>query len=157
MPATLPEGPKIPPLLQLIKWIAEPFEYLDDCAKRYGDIFTVKVFGFPPLVFIANPQGIQEIFSADAKSFDVGNANEILRPFFGDRSLILLDGNRHKREKKLLMPPFHGEKIKSYGSSLCQIAAKVASQWQVNEPFVVRDAMQDITLEVIFTASIWFK
>ena len=149
MPATLPDGPKIPPLLQSIKWIAEPFEYLDDCAKRYGDIFTVKVFGFPPLVFIANPQGIQEIFSADAQSFDVGNANEILRPFFGDNSLVLLDGERHKREKKLLMPPFHGEKIKSYASSLCQIAAKVASQWQVNKPFVVRDAMQEITLEVI--------
>ena len=149
MGATLPDGPKIPPLLQLIKWIAEPFEYLDDCAKRYGDIFTLRLFGFPTWVLIANPQGIQEIFSADAQSFEVGRAAEILRPFFGDHSLVLLDGDRHKREKKLLMPPFHGEKVKSYGSSICQIAEKVASQWQVNEPFIARDAMQDISLELI--------
>ncbi|MDJ0591213.1 MAG: cytochrome P450 [Pleurocapsa sp. MO_226.B13] len=149
MQATLPDGPKIPPLLQLIKWIAEPFEYFDDCGKRYGDIFTLRLFGFPPLVTIANPQGIQEIFSADARSFDVGRANEILRPFFGDNSLVLLDGDRHKREKKLLMPPFHGEKVKSYGSSICQIADQVASQWQVNEPFIARDAMQEISLELI--------
>ncbi len=149
MQATLPDGPKIPPLLQLIKWIAEPFEYFDDCGKRYGDIFTLRLFGFPPLVMIANPQGIQEIFSADAQSFDVGRANEILRPFFGDNSLVLLDGDRHKREKKLLMPPFHGEKVKSYGSSICQIADQVASQWQVNQPFIARDAMQEISLELI--------
>ena len=78
----LPDGPKIPPLLQLIKWLGEPFEFLDDCANRYGDIFTMRLFGFQPLVVISNPQGIQEIFSADPNSFDVGRANEILRPFF---------------------------------------------------------------------------
>ena len=65
----LPDGPKIPSVLQLIKWIAEPFEYLDHCGKNYGDIFTLRILGFPPLVFIANPQGIQEIFTADTKSF----------------------------------------------------------------------------------------
>ncbi len=145
----LPDGPKIPPLLQLIKWIADPFEYLDDCAKRYGDIFTLRLLGFPPFVFIANPEGIQEIFSADVKSFDVGRTNYLARPFFGDNSLILFDGDRHKKERKLLMPPFHGEKVKSYARSICQIAEKVASEWLVNKPFIARDAMQNITLEVI--------
>ncbi len=145
----LPDGPKIPTLLQLIKWLGEPFEFLDDCAKRYGDIFTMRLFGFQPMVVISNPQGIQEIFSADPNSFDVGRANEILRPFFGDNSLLSLDGDRHKRERKLLMPPFHGEKVKSYANSICQIAQKVATQWQVNKPFIARNAMQDITLEII--------
>ncbi len=145
----LPDGPKIPPLLQLIKWLGEPFEFLDDCANRYGDIFTMRLFGFQPMVVISNPQGIQEIFSANPNSFDVGSANEILRPFFGDNSLFLFDGDRHKKERKLLMPPFHGEKVKSYADSICQIAQKVASKWQVNKPFIARDAAQDITLEII--------
>ena len=146
---TLPDGPKMPPLLQLIKWLDEPFEFLDDCAKHYGDIFTMRLFGFQPMVVISNPQGLQEIFSADPNSFDVGSTNEILRPFFGDNSLFSLDGDLHKRERKLLMPPFHGEKVKSYADSICQIAQKVATQWQVNKPFIARNAMQDITLEVI--------
>ena len=59
----LPDGPKIPALLQLAKWIIEPLDYLDDCGKRYGDIFTLRLLGLPPLVFIANPQGNQADFS----------------------------------------------------------------------------------------------
>ncbi|MGK7914247.1 MAG: cytochrome P450 [Prochloraceae cyanobacterium] len=145
----LPDGPKTLPLLQLIKWIGQPFEYLDNLAQYYGDIFTLRLFGFPPLVFISNPQGIQEIFGADPKSFDVGRANEIVSPVVGVNSLVLLDGDRHKRERKLLMPPFHGEKVKSYANSICQITKQVVSQWEINQPIVARSAMQDITLEVI--------
>ena len=148
----LPDGPKIPALWQLIQWIANPLGYLDDCAKRYGDIFTLKLSGFRPFVFINNPRGIQEIFTADAKNFDAGRSNEIVRPLLGDNSLILLDGERHKRERKLLMPPFHGEKVKSYAQLICQITHRVASQWEVNQPFVARSVMQDITLEVILHA-----
>ncbi len=84
----LPDGPKIPALLQLIQWIANPLDYLDDCAKSYGDIFTLKLSGFRPFVFINNPQGIQEIFTADAKKFDAGRSNGIVRPLVGDNSLI---------------------------------------------------------------------
>ena len=79
-------------------------EYLEECVERYGDVFTLRLFGFPPLIFIANPQGIQEIFSADAKFFEVGKTNDLARPILGDRSLILMDGSRHKKERKLLMP-----------------------------------------------------
>lgn len=145
----LPNGSKAPALIQLIQWIVKPLQYLDECEKRYGDIFTVRLLGFPPLVFVANPQGIQEIFSADVKKFDVGRTNYVVRPFFGDRSLILYDSDRHKQARKLLMPPFHGEKVKFYAESIRQITEKVAQQWQPNQPFIARDAMQNITLEVI--------
>ena len=145
----LPDGPKIPPLLQLIKWLGEPFKYLEDSGDRYGDIFTARLFVFPPSIFIANPQGIQEIFSADPTTFDVGRTNGLARPFFGDNSLILLDGDRHKKERKLLMPPFHGEKVKSYANSISQIAKKAASELEANKPFFARDVMQQITLDVI--------
>ena len=145
----LPDGPKSPALLQSIKWIADPFKYLDDCRKHYGDIFTTRLLGFPTFVTICAPQGIQEIFRADPKFFDVRCGNEIFRPLLGDNSLFLLDGDRHKRERKLLMPPFHGEKVKSYTDSICQITQKVAKEWEVNKPFTARDAMKNITLEVI--------
>ena len=145
----LPDGPKTPPLFQSINWIARPFEYLEECAKKYGDIFTLRLFGFPPIVYIAAPQGIKQIFSADAKFFDAGRTNDFVRPLVGDNSLLLMDRSRHQKERKLLMPPFHGEKIKSYAESICEITEKVASRWQVNKPFIARDVMHEITLDVI--------
>lgn len=132
----LPDGPKAPGLFQLINWIARPLDYIEECVEKYGDVFTIRMFGFPTLVFIAHPQGIKEIFAADGQSFEVGSTNDIARPILGDNSLILMDGARHKRERKLLMPSFHGEKVKSYASSICQITETVASKWEFNKPFI---------------------
>ena len=145
----LPDGPKTPSLFQSINWIAKPFEYIEECGKKYGDIFTLRLLGLPPSVYVANPQGIKEIFSADAKYFDAGRSNDFVRPLVGYDSILLMDRSRHKKERKLLMPPFHGEKVKSYASSICEITDKVASRWQVNQPFVIRDVMHEITLDVI--------
>jgi cytochrome P450 family 110 len=132
-----------------LAWIAKPLDYLDNCAKKYGNIFTVRFVGFEPLVFINHPQAIQQIFSTDAQKFDSGRSNYLVKALLGEKSILLLDGDRHKRERKLLMPPFHGEKVKSYAELICQITDKVASKWEINRPFLARDAMQEITLEVI--------
>ena len=103
------------PLRQLINWIARPYDFLDDCSKSYGDIFTIRLMGVPPLVILSDPQAIGEIFATDAKKFDAGKNNELVKLFLGNNSLALLDGDRHRRERKMLMPAFHGEKVKSYG------------------------------------------
>ncbi|MDJ0798686.1 MAG: cytochrome P450 [Calothrix sp. MO_167.B12] len=153
----LPDGPKALALFQLINWIAHPFEYLEECIDKYGDIFTMRLFGLPPLVFIANPQGIKQIFSADAQDFDVGRTNNLARPILGDRSIILMDGSRHKKERKLLMPPFHGEKVKSYAKSICKITEENAAHWEINKPFIARDVAQDITLKVIMETVFGFS
>ncbi|MGB3296205.1 MAG: cytochrome P450 [Phormidesmis sp.] len=135
-------------LQQLINWIARPYSFLDECAGKYGDIFIAQLFGFPPLVMVSNPQAIKEIFAADAK-FDAGRGQQILKPLLGENSLILLDGDRHKRDRKLLMPPFHGAKVKSYGDTICQITREVSDTWQPQQPFLASEAMAEITLEVI--------
>ena len=101
---------------------------------------------------LSAPQAISEIFATDAKQFDAGKNNEILTPLLGNNSLTLLDGARHKRERKMLMPPFHGEKVKSYGRIICQVTEQVASTWQPQQPFLASKAMQEITLEVILHA-----
>ena len=137
------------PLRQLINWIARPYDFLDDCAKSYGDIFTLKLMGFPNWVILSDPQAIGEIFATDAKQFDAGKSNEYLKPVTGNHSLLLLDGERHKRERKMLMPAFHGEKVKSYGEIICQVTEQLASTWQPQQPFLASKAMQEITLEVI--------
>ena len=145
LPNTIP----LSPLRQLVNWIVRPYNFLDKCARNYGDTFTIKLVGYPPLVFLSNPQAIKEIFAADAKQFDAGRSNGILRSLLGSNSLLLLDGDLHRRQRKLLMPPFHSEKVKSYGETICQITKEVGNQWQPNHLFLASKAMQDITLEVI--------
>ncbi len=137
------------PLRQLINFIARPYDFLDDCARSYGDIFTMKLMGFPHWVMLSDPQAIGEIFATDAKQFDAGKSNEYLKPVTGNHSLLLLDGERHKRERKMLMPAFHREKVKSYGEIICQVTEQLASTWQPQQPFLASKAMQEITLEVI--------
>ena len=142
---------------QLINWIARPYDFLDDCAKNYQNIFTMRLVGFPPLLMLSDPQAIGEIFATDTKQFDAGKSNKILISLLGSNSLTVLDGDRHKRERKMLMPPFHGEKVKSYGKMICQVTEELADQWQPQKPFLASKAMQDITLEVILHAVFWSK
>lgn len=143
------EGPKIAPPLQLYQWIMNPLDFLEDCAHKYGDTFNLNLLGFPPFTMVSHPQANQDIFSVDAKEFDVGRGNGLVRVLVGDNSLLLMDGDRHRRERKLLMPRFHGEKVKSYAQTICDIAAGAASQWQTQQPFLAQKVMQDITLETI--------
>lgn len=144
----LPNCIPSPPWLQLIKWVADPLGFQAKYRQEYGDPFTVRLGGLGPYVIIGNPQMVHEIFSQDSR-FDMGRGNAIAEPLVGKNSLLLMDGDRHRRERKLLMPPFHGERLQTYADQICQITKQVADQWQVNQPFVMRTAMQQISLEVI--------
>jgi len=148
----LPEGPTSPAIVQLIRWIIDPLEFLDSCAKRYGDTFTVNLRNFEPFVFLSHPQAIREIFTTDPKQFDSGRGNKILESLVGENSLSLLDGDRHRQQRRLIMPPFHGERMQAYSQLIGNITEQVASQWQVGKPLCIRDQMQDITLQVIMQA-----
>ena len=145
---TLNEIPNSP-FVQLTNWIFRPLDFLEECVAKYGDTFKVNLMGLPPFTVVSNPQGIEEILSVDAKKFDVGRTNNIVAGLLGENSLVLLDGLPHRRQRKLMMPPFHGEKVKSYAKIICQITKRVASQWREQETFVAQKAMQEITLETI--------
>lgn len=148
----LHDGPRTPEFIQLIQWIADPFAYLDATAKRYGETFTVRLSNWQPMVFFSNPQANQEIFMGGYDSFNAGVSNSILRPLVGNNSLLLLDGERHKRERKLLMPPFHGERLQSYGRMIQEITETAAKKLVPGKTFIARELMQDITLQVIMQA-----
>jgi unspecific monooxygenase len=146
-PNHLPRVPRTP-WWQLIQWIADPIAFQDKCSQKYGDIFIMQLGGIGSLVVVGNPQAVGEIFSQDSQ-FDVGRANRLGEPLIGKNSLMLLDGDRHRRERKLLMPPFHGERLQTYAQQICQITQQVASPWQAGHFFVARTAMQQISLEMI--------
>ncbi|NER33887.1 MAG: cytochrome P450 [Oscillatoria sp. SIO1A7] len=145
---TLPDGPTTPPALQLIQWIADPFGYMETNARKYGDLFTARLGSKKTVVMVSHPEAMQQMLLGDA--FEApGDANDILRPLLGDNSLILLDGDRHKKRRKLLMPPFHGERMRSYGEIIRDIAWQTASQLAPGSRFIARDAMKEITMRII--------
>ena len=104
------------------------------------------------MVFLSHPQAIKEIFTASPDKFDSGRANGLIASLLGEQSLVLLDGAQHQRQRKLLTPPFHGDRMKSYGELICKITEKVISDWKIGEPFDVRNSIQEISLRVILQA-----
>ncbi|MCG9891026.1 MAG: cytochrome P450 [Thermosynechococcaceae cyanobacterium MS004] len=148
----LPSGPQAHPFLQLLQWIGRPVGIMEDCARRYGDLFTLRLGPIGPVVFCSHPQMLQEIFTLEAHSFYAGAGNQLLRPLLGDTSLILLDGDRHQRQRQLLVPPFHGERTRTYSNLIVEITQQVSAGWQLGQPFTVRSALQNISLQVILQA-----
>ena len=148
MPA-LPPGPRSPSPIQTIKWIWKPIPFMRTCAETYGDVFTIRLFGAPPFVFCSEPAAIKEIFTGDPETLLAGRGNEVLRPVFGSNSVLLLDGARHRRERKLLMPPFHGERMRLYGGIMREIVDRSIDDWPVERVFPIHKYMQQITLDII--------
>ncbi|MBW4612701.1 MAG: cytochrome P450 [Desmonostoc vinosum HA7617-LM4] len=145
----LPDGPKMPYYLRLIKFIAQPVKYVEDFAKVYGDTFTIWGRGDTHMVYFSRPQALEQIFTADSSHFESGRGNTGLKFLLGDRSFMLADGERHQRQRQLLAPPFHGERMRAYGEDIREIARQVSSEWAIGKPFNIRASMQEITLRVI--------
>ena len=149
--AKLPNITKVPVLLQTIQAMFDQFGLQERYCQKYGDIFyTPKSSLFPAYVIFSNPQGIEQVFTADPNSFEISKQTTApVRLLLGDYSLALLDGIEHKRQRKLLMPPFHGERMKSYGQTIRDVTEKIISQWEVGQSICLRDYTQEISLRVI--------
>lgn len=148
---TLPCGPKTNPVLQMAQWIFRPLEFMEDCDRQFGEAFTLRLGEQSrPIVFFSHPAAIQQIFAAHAKVFDSGRANQLpLRPLLGKKSLELLDGRKHQRQRQLLLPPFHGERMRHYADLIWDTADCVTGQWPVNQPFQARPALQEISFRLM--------
>ena len=144
----LPPGPKTPTWLLNIQFASDPIGYMNTITKRYGEIFTI-MFGSTPVVFISNPEGLKEIFTNTKEITAPGELNQGLSLLGGSNGLLLLDGLRHKHRRKLLMPPLHGERMRSYGQRICQLTEEIISQQAIGKPFLAFPTMQVIALQVI--------
>jgi unspecific monooxygenase len=148
----LPPSSEIPRFIQRLQWVSNPLQLMETSAKIHGDIFALELTNPEPIVFISNPQGIQEVFTTPPDYFDVGRSNKLIKPLVGDNSLLLIDGATHQYQRRLLTPPFHGERMKAYAQIITNITKQVISNWQLGQPFSVRDSMQEISLQVILQA-----
>jgi cytochrome P450 len=150
----LPPGPHWPRALQTAWWATRPTSLMNFCRRRYGDVFTVRPYAFGNIVVVADPEMIKAVFTGDRDVFAAGQANAAMSPVLGRHSLLTLDGERHLRQRKLMLPPFHGEAIRRYGERIEDITAAEVATWPIGRPIPVRPRMQDITFEVILRAVI---
>jgi cytochrome P450 len=147
---SLPPGPSMPGLLQTLGMLSRPHGFLERCRRRYGDVFALNVAPYGRMVFLADPDLIREVFTGDTRRFHVGGVRgRVLGPMLGEHSLLLLDEEDHMRERKLMLPAFHGEALRRYPELMEEIAEAEVASWPVGEPVALRPRMQAITLEVI--------
>ena len=149
---TLPPGPRSPTLVQTAAWWRRPLELLDSCARRFGDVFTLRLAGLGNTVVVSRPELIKQIFTGDPEVLRAGQANAILLPIVGPRSVLLLDGPEHIRHRRLLMPPFVGERMAVYADIMARSTVASLGALPVGRPFSLHPAMARITLDVILHA-----
>lgn len=145
----VPPGPRSPQFVQTFHWVRQPIPYMYKCRGEYGDCFTMRLIGLPSISLFTDPRAIKQIFTADADDAQAGKANGVLKPILGANSVLLLDGDKHKRERKLLMPSFHGERMRHYGETMRTITDASLEKWPREQPFPIHERMQAITLNII--------
>ena len=139
----------MPAALQTLAWITRPGPFMERARRRYGDPFTVRLEGVGNFVFVSDPEALKQIFTADPEKLRAGRANVALEPVLGSRSVLLLDGREHLRQRKLMLPPFHGERLRRYEQLMAEIAAEQVDEWPTGEQIELQPRMQAITLDII--------
>jgi cytochrome P450 len=149
----LPPGPRAPAFVQTLAWAMAPTWVMDRCARRLGDAFTLT---FAPsglkLVMIGDPDAVKTLFTAPPQVAPSAAGNSPLRPVMGPSSVIVLTGPEHMRQRKLLLPPFHGERMREYEEVIVDATRRDMAGWPLGRAMRVQERTRAITLEVILRA-----
>jgi cytochrome P450 len=148
----LPPGPRTPAAAQTFGIVARPVSFFESCRRRFGQTFTLRILRAGEMVFISDPPSLKRLFGADRQNTIAPGRNVILRPVLGPRSVLLLEGDDHLRRRKLMLPPFHGERMRAYEDVMGDAADRAVDAWPLGRQFRLHPSMQGITFEVILAA-----
>jgi cytochrome P450 len=148
----LPPGPDWSVPRSTLRWWRRPLETLEQCRDRYGDMFTYRMAHEGTWVFVSDPEAVKQVFTGDPGLLHAGEANIVLLPVLGEHSVLLLDEPAHMKERKLMLPPFHGKRMHAYGELMARVAAEEIDRWPTDRPVRMRPRMQAVTLEIILRA-----
>jgi cytochrome P450 len=148
----MPPGPRLPRWLQTAGFLLAPMAWVDACRRRYGDVVTMRTLFDPGFVMVFEPELVKQVFRGPPERLRAGEANAVLGPVVGSRSVLLLDGAEHMRQRKLLLPPFHGTRMRAYEEVMRESADDAIESWPVGREFALLPSMQSLTLEVIARA-----
>lgn len=151
--APFPPGSRLPAIAQAVRYVRAPLGFLAELQRRHGDIFSVSFPYFGKVVYVADPALVKAVFTGSPERLHAGEANAtVLEPALGPNSVLTLDDAPHMRQRKLLLPPFHGERIQRYGELMREVTLREMETWPVGKPFALRRHTQRITLAVIMRA-----
>jgi cytochrome P450 family 135 len=149
---TLPPEHSSRPALQTLHWSFRPIDFLESCRERYGETFGVRFTGFKtPLYFSSDPAATKLIYSNRNNTLPPGRG-AVLEPVMGRRSILLLEGAEHMARRKLMLPAFHGERMRAYQSLIEEVIGRDIDSWPLGQEFRIHPRMQSVTLEVILRA-----
>jgi cytochrome P450 len=148
----LPPGPDWSLIRSTQRWWRRPLQTLEECQRRYGDMFTYRLAHEGTWVFVAHPDAVKQVFTGDPRLLHAGEANIVLLPLLGEHSVLLLDEPEHMAQRKLMLPPFHGKRMQAYREVMARVAAEEIQRWPTDERVRTRPRMQAVTLEVILRA-----
>jgi cytochrome P450 len=135
--------------MQTLRWTLRPLAFMQECRERYGESFSLRFLGFErPMVLISDPAAIKALYMERENGLPPGR-NIVLEPILGSQSVLLLEGAEHLARRKLMLPPFHGERMRSYEGVLDEIVAAEIDSWPLRREFPIHSSMQAVTLEVI--------
>jgi cytochrome P450 len=144
----LPLGPRAPAVWQTMAWMARPGAFLQRAHARFGDPVTVRTYWTDePMVLFSAPEAVRQVFALDPSIAPAGRSWEFLRPFAGPLSILLLDGEEHLRERRVLQKPFHGERMRAFAPLIADLARRELGSWHGR--VVTLDRMRELTLQVI--------
>jgi cytochrome P450 len=148
----LPPGPPEPPAIQTARWLLRPISFMESCRRRFGEAFSVRFLGFrTPMVMLSDTAAIRALYTERRHGLPPGRGVALL-PVVGPRSVLLLEGPEHLARRKLMLPPFHGERMRAYGELIAAATERAVARWPSGETFPLHPSMQAITLEVILRA-----
>ena len=136
-----------PSFWQTFQWVMDPIKFMEENFQKYGDVFAASMSA--DIVFVNHPQGIQELLTMDPKNSTSGASNDLLEPLVGSNSLFVLNGNQHQRQRQLLLPPFHGERVMGYAKLIQEISDREIARLTPGSVITMRKLSQEITLQVI--------
>lgn len=146
---SLPDGPKASSWIQTVQFFLRPLETLDVWHQMYGDTFRVLGNELPATIFFSNPEAIQKIFTATYEYFESTQNNNLLKLLLGENSLLSSSGEQHQRQKRILLPPFHSERMRDYSQVICEITEQILGEWIPGKIFVVNSVMKEISIRII--------
>ena len=150
--SALPPGPAEAPAIQTARWLLRPIAFMESCRRRFGGIFSVRFIGFErPMVMLSDPEAIRALYTAHEHGLPPGRSIALL-PVLGPGSVLLLEGREHLARRKLMLPPFHGERMRSYETTVREVTERELDGWSEGSPFAIHPRMQAVTLEVILRA-----
>ena len=150
-PRGLPPGPRSPLPVQTLRFGLDPYGLFESAHRRFGDVFTLRVMA-ETWVVLAHPDAVRELYGHGPDEVDSGVANMSLRPLLGTDNLLLLDGDEHLRRRKVVLPPFHGERMRAYEDLIRETTRREIATWPSGGPVATLSRMHVITLRVVLRA-----